>query len=286
MLTAIGQRELRGLVKLKDSLPRSSSQLALALGPYSCVLIDEGQDLGSSIISTILEARRLGIEIPPMCIACDANQSIFASSGDAIERFKEFADVIGLSYNYRSTAEIISEGQTLVDNAHEHFVGKNFIIQKQIESCRDKSTKDSRTAISGPSVSRLTASSCLEIEECVYGLLKSGPAPENSRNDGFAVLIVGRNENPGVWSGLKQRFDDRCFVGEAKDVKGREFRIGCVIDVRDHGVSTKTDRFTMRRYQSYIEEYVCVSRFREQITRIALETRGATTLGFGQTTAR
>jgi hypothetical protein len=273
MLATAGQRELCALVKLKDSLPRSSSQLALALKSYSCVLVDEGQDLGSSIISTILEAKRLGMAIPPMCVAYDANQSIFASSGEAIERFRDFADVICLSYNYRSTTEIIREGQSLVEIAHKDFTGKNFVVQQQIESCRDKSTKDARSAISGPLVSRLNLSKCSEVEECVDKLLESGRLPDPLRDDSFAVLVVGSKENSGAWLRLKQRFESRCFVGEAKDVKGREFRVGCVIDVRDHDVCAK-DRVTMRKYQSFVEEYVCVSRFREQLTRIELRTKG------------
>ncbi len=97
---------------------RSEHELALALrSQYTYIMVDEFQDTNGAQLDLLFE-----IGSPNICCVGDDDQSIFRFQGASVANFKELKKrfpglkVIALEKNYRSTKEIISLSDRIINN--------------------------------------------------------------------------------------------------------------------------------------------------------------------------
>jgi hypothetical protein len=237
-------------------------QLGRALGRFSGVLIDEGQDLPIRLIAELVE--RLEVDagsIPPMTVAFDPNQAVSSPSGDALARLLAHAEsVVTLSYCYRATAELVRAASELLERLHTEVRGKDFQHQHHIDASRDRSTARFVTALSGPEPSRVPAN-----ESQVAQVVAREAERLSAQSAGSVAVVVSAPQE--VMTSIRAAITDpaiECLT--PREAKGREWRAGIVVDAL--GAAPHPDVVTAARYRSLCGLYVGLTRFRDRATLI------------------
>ena len=276
-LAQLGVLEADIDVRLVSELPKARNRLLQVLGETGPLVIDEGQDLPVTFVAALAEFIEERRTIPSITLSYDANQAIFHPSETALSKLRQDADLITLTYCYRTTKEIIDTASAVLANLHSYYKGRDFQNRHHVDAARDTATARMKTPITGPKVEILLAAEqgqlCIQAVETVQRLMDKYGDPS-----GLAV-IVATNQNQ---EGLLTRELESALAASLLDVpvitpsaaKGEEYLAGVVVDDLDHPIrrSTEVEEVTIGRYKSMSGLYVAVSRFRDRLVIVTTST--------------
>ncbi|KAB2343755.1 DEAD/DEAH box helicase [Actinomadura rudentiformis] len=267
-LTQLGVLETDIDVRLVSELPKGRNRLLQVLGEVGPLVIDEGQDLPVTFVAALAEFLDSSRAIPPLTLSYDVNQAIFHPSEKALSKLRQDADLITLTYCYRSTKEIIDTASAILANLHTNYTGRDFQNRHHVDAVRDPATARMRTPISGPKVKVLLATEpqqlCARTTDIIQRFLDRYGGPS-----GLAVIVAADQPSSLVQklrSALAKRSVDVPVITPS-DAKGEEYLAGVVVDGFDHPVrhNNQVEEVTIGRYKSVSGLYVAVTRFRDRL---------------------
>lgn len=274
-LAQLGMPETDADVRLVSELPKARNRLLQVLGETGPLVIDEGQDLPVTFVAALAEFIEERKPIPPITLSYDANQAIFNPSEKALSKLQQGADLITLTYCYRSTREIIHMASAVLRNLHADYTGRDFQNRHHVNAARDTATARMKTPITGPRVETLLATGprqlCTHAVNAVRGLLAKYDGPS-----GLAVIVAADQEGSlvrKVKSTLAASLLDVPVITPS-DAKGEEYLAGVVVDGLDHSIrhATEAEEVTIGRYKSLSGLYVAVTRFRDRLVIVTTST--------------
>lgn len=247
-----------------NDLGRGESALARSMQEYGSILIDEGQDLPTPVIASLLALLEREAALPPVMIAFDPNQAIVNPTGDALRRLSSFSDAATLAYCYRSTRQIVIAANRILSSLHADYRGKSFQAEHALAASRDGDTARMIAGLSGPEVACTTVHQdrVLVAVEQAMGRLRRAYPP-----DSLAVVVVSA-ANPDLTA--YEVLADGAAVLRPYDAKGREYLAGVVVDLLDDvRAHDEILAVTEHRYQALSGLYVGVTRFRDRVEVIS-----------------
>lgn len=274
-LAQLGVLEADIDVRLVSEWPKARNRLLQVLGKTGPLVIDEGQDLPVTFVAALAEfidERRI---IPSITLSYDANQAIFHPSEKALSKLRRDADLITLTYCYRTTREIIDTASAVLANLHADYKGRDFQNRHHVDAARDTATARMRTPITGPKVEILLAAEqgqlCTQAVDAVQGLLNRYGDPS-----GLAVIVATNQEASLVReleSALAARLLDVPVITPSA-AKGEEYLAGVVVDGLNYPIrhNTEVEEVTIGRYKSMSGLYVAVTRFRDRLVILTTST--------------
>jgi hypothetical protein len=207
-------------------------------------------------------------------ISFDVNQAILSPSGDALTRLTRYCDALTLTYNYRSTRQIVERGLATLGNLHR-YRGKGFQHDHDIRSSRDAETATYRSGLQGPAIISHLVADQPQLRARLERALR-----DLDREYGFhhsrAVIIVA-GEQSGIHAEIREAvnsLDSEVPVLSPAEAKGLEFFAGIVVDALDYGGRQDTDvEITRGRYKELSGLYVAISRFRDRAVCLCFSER-------------
>jgi hypothetical protein len=269
-LAQLGVLETDIDVRLVSELPKARNRLLQVLGETGPLVIDEGQDLPVTFVAALAEFIDEGRTIPSITLSYDANQAIFHPSEKALSKLRRDADLITLTYCYRTTREIVETASAVLANLHADYTGRGFQNRHHVDAARDTATARMRTPITGPKVENLLAEPgqlCAQAVDAVQGLV------DRYRDPSGLAVIVAANQESSLARELRSALTVRLFdvpVITPSAAKGEEYLAGVVVDALSHPIrhSTQVEEVTIGRYKSMSGLYVAVTRFRDRLVVI------------------
>ena len=248
------------------------------------MLIDEGQDLKDAYYALLLTRLKSGEYVPPHTIAFDANQTIL---GGVAREFRNldnfFDDVVSLTYNYRSTAQIAKACMSMVTALHDAYIGLDNHDETDMDLSRDPLTARCTFAMTGPTVGVHLVDECSKIYQLLPGLLRdvSGAYMEPPS---MAVILVSAKGMVGAvnrmrideaeLSAVVKAVDGRIRVLSPGEAKGSEFLAGVVVDMLTYPPTTDGLSIVSRKqYRFMCGAYVALSRFRDRAEYVCVTER-------------
>jgi vacuolar-type H+-ATPase subunit F/Vma7 len=252
-------------------LPGRPHNLRTWLRKYSCILIDEAQDLPLPSASALLFLLQEGADVRGLFFTYDVNQAIINPSGDAFRRLESYCDSITLTYCYRATSQIADHAQNVLKHLHSGYKGKDFQHQHEIASTRDFLTANYTTALQGPEVKVRIISTATDIEGAVISEVQA-LRKHYAEDQAVAVLIVSPDVPTHLRNSITQSLQEASLPAQVltpEQAKGQEFFAGVVIDMLEHSPAAD-DVITKSRYRALSKLYVATSRFRDQLICLIL----------------
>jgi hypothetical protein len=274
-LAQLGVLEADIDVRLVSELPKARNRLLQVLSETGPIVIDEGQDLPVTFVAALAEFIDESKTIPSITLSYDANQAIFHPSEKALSKLRRDADLITLTYCYRTTREIIATASAVLANLHTGYKGRDFQNLHNIDAARDLATARMRTPITGPKVEILLATDqeqlCTKAVDAVQELLDKYGDPS------ALAVIVAMNQGGSLLRELESALAV-CLpdvpVITPSTAKGEEYLAGVVVDGLDHPIrhDTEVEEVTIGRYKSMSGLYVAITRFRDRLVVVTMST--------------
>lgn len=229
---------------------------------FSCIFIDEAQDMPLYLASRINYLLENSEQLPPITMALDLNQSLFSSIGEAIKRLENYFDIINLDYCYRSTKQIIAKAKSILLSSEHEATRKNFQEAHAIQMSKDLNSTKLICALSGFDVQEKSCNTINDLKNELAIFIKENNLSLGSAK--WAIVFSGKDCEKTKM--LFSEYKENSYT--AYEAKGREFFQGIVIFTGTNEPQIKT----AKAYKTQIlTDYVSISRFRENVLYIKFE---------------